>query len=54
MGRCRVDKTIHYDLENIRSTAPHFIDFELGSSDFIWNKTLRSVHLGVVVVELSD
>ena len=36
MARRGVDKTIHYDLENIRSTAPHFIDLELGSGDFIW------------------
>ena len=29
--RRRVDKTIHYDVENIRSTAPYFNDLELGS-----------------------
>ena len=35
MGRRRVDKTNQYDLENIRCTAPHFIDLELRSGDFI-------------------
>ena len=51
--RRRVDKTIHYDLENIRSTAPHFIDLELASGNFIWDNdsypskshSLRSLYL---------
>lgn len=35
--RRRVDKTIHYDVENIRSTAPYFNDLELGFGDCIWD-----------------
>ena len=30
-----MDKTNQYDLGNIRSTAPYFIDLELRSGDFI-------------------
>ena len=35
--RRRVDKTIHYDLENIRSTAAYFNDLQLGFGDCIWD-----------------